>query len=894
MNGEAIVNSSSGSILTLNRVIIENVQGIGFSNGGTATLNDVTIRNCVYDDDFNAAGVSSFGDQLTINGGTITNNRATGEFGTGGGIGHYDGILVINGTLISGNSATFGGGGVLIAGADSEDVTATLNNVQILNNSAQIGAGVGILGARKNEMDSIRSTTVSIVNSKIENNTGITAAGIAVAANVDEVTPQVTITNTSVSNNQAEQNASGTITVNQGGIQVAVPRGNSGGIGITRGNVTITGGSVSGNSSTFAGGIGIDAGTLTVTGTQITGNSAIAGAGLVGVKASSIPTITITGANISGNMAPTNATGTIKYEIPNVDTPEVPRGVGGGLIIAGANAVVVNTTIDGNIGTGAAGVALAQGTLTLNGSTISRNRAIGTGSSAIGGGLGMLGGTLNLTNTTIDSNSAPVSGGVAIGAGTASIAFSTITSNTASTAVGGLGSKDAVVTIRSTVIAQNFAPIIQDVTGTITSGGNNFIGVGDGSTGFGGSDRLGSAAAPLQPYLAPLGNYGGPTQTRLPLPASPLLDMAGGMTPGTDQRGVARPFGAAADIGAVERTASDPIPAPKLPSTYAAGPDVGAGSPVVSFNPDGSTRLNVDPGFPAGFTGGVRVAEADFNGDGIADVAVGTGPGIATLVKVFDGVSGAEIFSIAPFEESFLGGINLAAGDLTGDGIAELVITPDEGGGPRVQVFLGRSFTKVADFFGIDDPNFRGGARTAIGDVNGDGVGDLIVAAGFSGGPRVAVFNGISVLNGSPVKLFNDFFAFEDTLRNGVYIAAGDVNGDGFADLILGGGPGGGPRVRIADGMSLINGVVFGLPDSPATSELANFFAGDTNSRGGIRLAAKDLDGDNLADIVAGAGTGAGSLVTTYLGKTITPTETPPVFTQLEAFPGFAGGVFVG
>ena len=84
----------------------------------------------------------------------------------------------------------------------------------------------------------------------------------------------------------------------------------------------------------------------------------------------------------------------------------------------------------------------------------------------------------------------------------------------------------------------------------------------------------------------------------------------------------------------------------------------------------------------------------------------------------------------------------VAAGDLTGDGVADLVITPDEGGGPRVRVFNGAGFGQVADFFGIDDPNFRGGARAAVGDVNGDGVGDLLVAAGFGGGPRVAVFDG--------------------------------------------------------------------------------------------------------------------------------------------------------
>ena len=128
---------------------------------------------------------------------------------------------------------------------------------------------------------------------------------------------------------------------------------------------------------------------------------------------------------------------------------------------------------------------------------------------------------------------------------------------------------------------------------------------------------------------------------------------------------------------------------------------------------------------------------------------------------------------MAPFEAAFTGGVYVAAGDLTGDGVAELVITPDEGGGPRVRVFDGAGFGQVADFFGIDDPNFRGGARAAVGDVNGDGAGDLIVAAGFGGGPRVAGFDGRSLAVGRRTRLFADFFAFEQGLRNGVFVAAG-------------------------------------------------------------------------------------------------------------------------
>jgi hypothetical protein len=113
------------------------------------------------------------------------------------------------------------------------------------------------------------------------------------------------------------------------------------------------------------------------------------------------------------------------------------------------------------------------------------------------------------------------------------------------------------------------------------------------------------------------------------------------------------------------------------------------------------------------------------------------------------------------------------------------------------------------------------------------------------------------------------------------------VDGDGFADLIGGGGPGGGPRVIALSGKDLLGGPVTGA------HVLANFFAGDPDNRGGVPLAVKDLDGDRFADLVTGSGPGAGTRVTTYKGSTLS-TGDPAELSSFDAFGGLNTGVFVG
>jgi hypothetical protein len=207
------------------------------------------------------------------------------------------------------------------------------------------------------------------------------------------------------------------------------------------------------------------------------------------------------------------------------------------------------------------------------------------------------------------------------------------------------------------------------------------------------------------------------------------------------------------------------------------------------------------------------------------------------------------------------------------------------------------SLAPAKAFFALGNPSFRGGARPAIGDVNGDGFADLAVGAGFLGGPNVEIHDGKALARGDFTKLIGGgFFAFDGsdatTLRNGVYLSIGDLNGDGFGDLLIGGGPGGGPRVLALDGKMLASGTVTAAYAAP----VANFFFGDPNSRGGVRVATRTDGPGTKAELIVASGEGAASQVRVYAGGSVTPTGQPSSFVDLTPFGGapLTDGVYVG
>lgn len=271
--------------------------------------------------------------------------------------------------------------------------------------------------------------------------------------------------------------------------------------------------------------------------------------------------------------------------------------------------------------------------------------------------------------------------------------------------------------------------------------------------------------------------------------------------------------------------------------------------------------------FDAAFTGGVRLASGDINRDGIPDIITAAGAGGGPNVIIYDGVTNKPIRNFFAYSPSFTGGVFIAASDINADGTPDIITGAGPGGGPHVMVFDGTTGEVLRSFFAYS-VNFAGGVSVGTGDMNGDGHADIVTGAGSGGGPHVQVFDGVT---GTVIE---SFFAYAPGFTGGIFVATGDVNGDGNPDIVTGPGAGGGPHVKAFD---------------RSGTELLSFFAYEPSFVGGVRVATAAILSGGRAAIVTAPGGGRPTEVGIFDGLSQIQVDGFFAFDST-----FVGGAFVG
>ena len=252
-------------------------------------------------------------------------------------------------------------------------------------------------------------------------------------------------------------------------------------------------------------------------------------------------------------------------------------------------------------------------------------------------------------------------------------------------------------------------------------------------------------------------------------------------------------------------------------------------APIVDLRSVDGTSIATFLAYADTYIGGIKVALGDVEGKGYDDVVTGTGLGGGPQIRVFT-TTGALVSQFFAFDSTSRQGVDVATGDVDGDGTEEIITSVGSGVSNDIIAFSYRGLEKV-HFTASQFPD-TASLRVAVGDIDGDGLSEFIVSAGQGSAAQVSFYR-------ADGTFLRTFAPYATSFTGGVYVASGDIDGDGIDEIVTGTGDGGGPQVRVFNGDGSVKN---------------SFFAFDSTSRHGVRVAVADTDRDGIAEIIAAPG----------------------------------------
>lgn len=243
--------------------------------------------------------------------------------------------------------------------------------------------------------------------------------------------------------------------------------------------------------------------------------------------------------------------------------------------------------------------------------------------------------------------------------------------------------------------------------------------------------------------------------------------------------------------------------------------------------PDSSRVRNGFFVFEDGYKGGDKIARIDLDGNGQRDLLVASGNKIMAWRD-----DGQLFMRLWPYTVNYKGELKIAVGDLNGDNKMEVIVSPSDGYPAPVKIYTRHGRQMKPDWYPFGS-RYSGGINIAIGNVNGGDWSEILVGVGNGLLPKVRVYD----FTGFDFNLTREFPAFASAFRGGVNLAAGDVDGNGIDEIIVGAGPGKEPAVKVFSGAG--------------QQIYREFNVYSAFNLPGIEVASADVDFDGKDDIIA-------------------------------------------